>query len=156
MVHHWIPPCLKLPIQMLRSPGASRLHDLRNRRGTEHAVLGKPPTEPERLDAWQDPESRETATIWSSFPTITRSRCCTGTLTRNHSFRSILLEILSVLHLMSMVVRFRDSSGRFLPRSDSHQSAHGEVSRFTLAYEMNQGLLLGLDSQLELTSQIML
>ena len=24
------------------------------------------------------------------------------------------------------VVRFRDSSGRFLPRSDSHQSAHGE------------------------------
>ena len=41
------------------SPGASRLHDLRNRRRTEHAVLGKPPTESERVDAWQDPDGRE-------------------------------------------------------------------------------------------------
>ena len=37
-------------------PGASWLRDLGNRRRTEYADLGNPPTESERLDAWQDPD----------------------------------------------------------------------------------------------------
>ena len=40
-------------------PGASWLRDLRNLRRTEYADLGNPPTEPERLDAWQDPDGGE-------------------------------------------------------------------------------------------------
>ena len=39
--------------------GASWLRDLRNLRRTEYADLGSPPTESERLDAWQDPNGRE-------------------------------------------------------------------------------------------------
>ena len=52
-------------------PGASWLRDLRNLRRTEYADLGNPPTESERLDAWQDPDG--------PFLTISRSSCCTGT-----------------------------------------------------------------------------
>ena len=40
-------------------PGASWLWDLRNLTRTEYADLGNPPTESERLDAWQDPDGRE-------------------------------------------------------------------------------------------------
>ena len=39
--------------------GASWLCDLRNLRRTAYADLGSPPTESERLDAWQDPDGRE-------------------------------------------------------------------------------------------------
>ena len=53
------------------------------------------------------------------------------------------------------VVRLRDSSGRFLPRSDSHQSAH-EESENSSRSEMNQGLLLGMDSQSVLMRQVVL
>ena len=39
--------------------GASWLRDLRTQRRTEYADLGNPPTESERLDAWQVPDGRE-------------------------------------------------------------------------------------------------
>ena len=40
-------------------PGATRLRDLRILRRTEYVYLENPPTESERLDAWQDPDGRE-------------------------------------------------------------------------------------------------
>ena len=49
-------------------PGASWLRDLRNLRRTEYADLGNPPTESERLDAWQDPDGREQQQYGHLFP----------------------------------------------------------------------------------------
>ena len=49
-------------------PGASWLRDLRNLRRTEYADLGNPPTESERLDAWQDPDGRENQQYGHLFP----------------------------------------------------------------------------------------
>ena len=49
-------------------PGASRLRDLRNLRRTEYADLGNPPSESERLDAWQDPHGREQQQYGHLFP----------------------------------------------------------------------------------------
>ena len=46
-------------------PGASWLRDLRNLRRTD---LGNPPTESERLDAWQDPDGREPQQHGNLFP----------------------------------------------------------------------------------------
>ena len=45
-------------------PGASWLRDLR----TEYADLGNPPTESDRLDAWQDPDGREQQQYGNLFP----------------------------------------------------------------------------------------
>ena len=46
---------------------------------------------------------------------------------RNHDFNRVLLEILTLTSSSRVsAVRFRDSSGRFLPQSDSHQSVHDE------------------------------
>ena len=59
--------------------GASWLGDLRNLRRTEYADLGNPPTESRTFGCLARSRWERTATIWSSFPTITRSRCCTGT-----------------------------------------------------------------------------
>ena len=50
------------------SPGASWLRDLRNLRRTEYADLGNPPTESERLDAWQDPDGGEQQQYGHLFP----------------------------------------------------------------------------------------
>ena len=58
-------------------PGASWLRDLRNLKRTEYADLGNPPTESERLDAWQDPDGIEQKQ--HGHLTITRSRCYAGT-----------------------------------------------------------------------------
>ena len=49
-------------------PGASWLRDLRNLRRNEYADLGNPPTESERLDAWQDPDGREQQQYGHLFP----------------------------------------------------------------------------------------
>ena len=49
-------------------PCASWLPDLRNLKRTENADLGKPPTEYERLDAWQDPDGREQQQYGHFFP----------------------------------------------------------------------------------------
>ena len=49
-------------------PGDSWLRDLRNLRRTEYADLGNPPTESERLDAWQDPDGREQQQYGHLFP----------------------------------------------------------------------------------------
>ena len=48
--------------------GASRLRDLRILRRTEYADLGNPPTEAERLDAWQDLGGREQQQYGHYFP----------------------------------------------------------------------------------------
>ena len=56
-------------------PCAAWLRDLRNLRRTAYADLGNPPTESERLDAWQDPDGREQRQKWSPFHTIARSSC---------------------------------------------------------------------------------
>ena len=60
-------------------PGASWLRDLRNPRRTEYANLRNPPTESERLDAWQDPDGREQQQHGHLFPPSSDPRCCAGT-----------------------------------------------------------------------------
>ena len=49
-------------------PAASWLGDLRNLRRTEYADLGNPPTESERVSAWQDPDGREQQQYGHLFP----------------------------------------------------------------------------------------
>ena len=100
--------------------GASWLRDLRKLRRTEYADLGNPPTESERLDARQYPDGREPQQygIFSHHHQI--QMFCLHLQLQNPNFHRILLEILSVPHLVSMLF------GRLLPRSDSHQSAHDE------------------------------
>ena len=104
-------------------PGASWLRDLRNLRRTEYADLGNPPTESERLDAWQDPDGREQRQCGHLFlpspdPDVppTPESQLPQQLVRNPDSSSSRVS----------GVRFRGSSGRFLRRSDSHQSAHDE------------------------------
>ena len=137
-------------------PGASRLHDLRNRRRTEHAVVGKPPTESERLDAWQDPEGRETATIRSSFPTITRSRCCAGTSKSRITMSPLPVRIpvnfarsmLGILDLVTVLDVFS--------HDQIHIKAHTKSQQIHLACTRNQDLFFVMDSQSMSTRQIML
>ena len=132
-------------------PGASWLRDLRNLRRTEYADLGNVLTESERVDAWQDPDGREQQQYGHLFPPSPDPVVVPAPPTPESQFPQHLVRNPVSSSSRVDVVRFRDSSGRFLPRSDSHQSAH-----IRLACKMNQGLLLGLDSQSKLTSQIML
>ena len=74
---------------------------------------------------------------------------------QNHSFPSILSEILTVLRLVLMLFDFVTVLDGFC-HDQIHISVHTVNQRTHLACEMNQGLLLGSDSQSELTSQIML
>ena len=135
-------------------PGASWPRDLRNLRRTEYADLGNPPNESERVDAWQDPDGREQQQYGHLFPPSPDPDVVPAPH-QNHSFRSILLEILSVLHLMSMLFDSVIVLDGFF-HDQIHIQAHTVSQQIHLACEMNQGLLLGLDSQLELTRQIML
>ena len=97
------------------------LRDLRNLRRTECADLGNPPTESERLDAWHDPDGREQQHLFPPSPDPdavpappTPESVSPQQPVRNPDSSSSRVS----------AVRFRGSSGRFLPQSDSHQSAH--------------------------------
>ena len=74
---------------------------------------------------------------------------------QNHSVHSNLLEILTILHLVSVLFDFVIVLDGF-----SHNQidirVHTMNERTRLACEMNQGFLLGLDSQSVLMRQIML
>ena len=105
-------------------PGASWLPDLRNLRRTEHADLWKPPTVSDRLGAWQDPGGREQQQCGHLFPPdpdVVPAPPTPESEFPQHRVRNPVSSSSRV-----NVVRFGDSSGRFLPRSDSHQSAHDE------------------------------
>ena len=107
-------------------PGASWPRDLRNLRRTEYADLGNPPAESERVDAWQDPDGREQQQYGHLFtpspdPDVVLAPQTPDSQFPQHPVRNPVSSSSRV-----NVVRFRDSSGRFLPRSDSHPSAHGE------------------------------
>ena len=136
-------------------PGASWLRDLRNLRRTECADLGNPPTESERLDAWQDPDAR-TAAVCSSFSHHHQIQMlCRHLQLQNHNFHRILLQILSVLHFVSMLFDFVTALDGF-SHDQIHIRAHTMSQRTHLVCEMNQGLFLGMDSQSVLMRQIML
>ena len=107
-------------------PGASCLRDLRNLRRTEYADLGNPPTESERLDAWQDPDGREQQQCGHLFPPSPDPDVVPAPPTPESQFPQHHGRNPDSSSARVNVVRFRDSSGRFLPRSDSHQSAHDE------------------------------
>ena len=109
-------------------PGASWLLDLRNLRRTEHADLWNPSTESECLDAWQDPDDREQQQHGHLFPPSPDPYVVPAPPNPEPQFPP---------HHVSLPGSFaprvnvgthqpRDSSGRFLTRSDSHQSIHDE------------------------------
>ena len=98
-------------------PGASWLFYLRNLRRTECADLGSPPTESERLDAWQDPDGREPQQNGYLFPPSSDSDVVPAPPTPESQ-----CEFAPRVH----VVRPRDSSGRFLPRSGSRDNTPDE------------------------------
>ena len=106
--------------------GASWLRDLRNQRRTGYADLGNPPTESERLDAWQDPDGTEPQQYGHLFPPSPHPDVVPAPPTpESQSPRHPVRTLVSSSSRVN-VVQPRDSSGRFLPRSDSHQSAHDE------------------------------
>ena len=102
-------------------PGASWLRDLRNLRRTEYADLGNPPTESERLDAWQDPDGREPQQHGHLFPPSPDPVVVPAPPTPESQFPPHPVGNPVSSSSRVNVVRLRDSSGRFLPRSDSHQ-----------------------------------
>ena len=84
--------------------GASWIRNLRNLRRT--LTLRNPPTESERLDAWQDPDDREQQQYGHLFPPSPDPVVVPAPPTPESQFPK---------HLVSVnVVRFGDSSGRFL------------------------------------------
>ena len=108
-------------------PGASRLRDLRNlRRRTEHADLGNPSTETERLDAWQDPDGREQQQNGNLVPPSPDPDVVPAPPTPESKSPQPSVRNPDNSSSRVSAVRFRDSSGRFLPQSDSHQSAHDD------------------------------
>ena len=126
LVHHWIPHCLKLPIQILRylvlhgfetceiSEELSTLILGILRLNQNVWMLGKIPMV----------ENSNNMVIFSHHHQI--QLLYRHIQLQNHSLHSNLLEILISSSSRVSAVRFRDSSGRFLPQSDSHQSAHDE------------------------------
>ena len=106
--------------------GASSLRDLRTQRRTEFADLGNPPTESERLDAWQVPDGREPQQHGHLFPPSPHPDVGPAPPTPESQFARHPVRTLVSSSSRVNVVQPRDSSGRFLPRSDSHQSAHDE------------------------------
>ena len=107
-------------------PGASRLRDLRNLRRTEYADLGSPPTESERLDAWQDPDGREPQQFGHLFPPSSDSDVVTAPPTPESQLPPHPVSIPVSFALRVNVVRPRDSSGRLLPRSGSRDHTPDE------------------------------
>ena len=107
-------------------PGASWLLDLRNSKRTENADVGNPPTEFERLDAWQDPDGREQQQWSHLFPPTPDADVVPSLQLQNHKFPAHPVRFPVSFSPRVNVVRPLDSSGHFLPRSDSHQSTHDE------------------------------
>ena len=134
---------------------SSWLRDLRNLRRTEYADLGNPPTESERWMLGKIPmvENSNHMVIISHHHQI--QMLCWHLQLQNHRFHSILLEILLALHLVSMLFDFVTVLDGF-SHDEIHIKAHTMSQQIHLACKMNQGLLLEMDSQSELTSQIML
>ena len=93
---------------------------------TEYADLGNPPTESERLDAWQDPGGREQQQHGHLFPPLHDPDVVLAPPTPESQYPPHPVRIPVSSSSRVNVVRPRDSSGRFLPRSDSHQSTHDE------------------------------
>ena len=115
------------------SLGASWLRDVRNLRRTKYANLGNPnpPTESERLDAWQDPNGREQQQYGHLFPPSPDHDVVPALPTPEPQFppHPVRLPVSFAPRVNVENPRPRDSSGRFLPRSDSHQSAHDESEK---------------------------
>ena len=107
-------------------PGASWLRDLRNLRRTEYADLGNPPTESERLDAWQDPDGREQQQFGHLFPLSSDPVVVPAPPTPESQFPQQPVRNPDNSSSRVSAVRFRHRCGRFLSQSDSHQSAHDE------------------------------
>ena len=106
-------------------PGASGLRDLRNLRRTEYADLGSPPTESERLYAWQDPHGREPQQYGHLFPPSPDSDVVPAPPTPESQLPPHPVSIPVSLDLVSMLLDLV-SSGRFLPRSDSRHNTPDE------------------------------
>ena len=66
---------------------------------------------------------------------------------QNHNFHRILLEILTFLHLVSMLFDFVTALDGF-SHDPIHIRVHTMNQRTHLACEVNQGLLLGMDSRI--------
>ena len=103
-------------------PGASWIRDLRNLRRTEYADLGNPPTESERLDAWQDPDGREQQLCGHLFTPSPDPDVVPAPPTPESHFPPHLVRNPVSSSSRVIVVRPRGSSGRFLPRSDSKRT----------------------------------
>ena len=135
-------------------PGASWLRDLRNLRRTEYADLGNPPTESERLDAWQDPDGREQQQYGhpSPDPVVVPAPPTPESQSPQQPVRNPDNSSSRV-----SAVRFHDSPGRILPPSDSHQSAHDESDTLSrMRNEPGSSSRDGQPSQSVLIRQIML
>ena len=122
-------------------PGASWLRDLRNLRITEYADLGNPPTESERLDAWQDPDGGEQQQYGYLFPTSPDPDVVLAPPTPESRFPQQPVRNPESSSSRVSVVRFRDS----LSHNQIHIRVHTMNQRTHLACEMNQGLLLGME-----------
>ena len=119
-------------------------------RRTEYADLGNPPTESERLDAWQDPDGREPQQYGHLFTPSPDPDVVPTPPTPESQFPPYPVGSPVSSSSRVNVVRLRDSSGRFLPRSDSQKSAHDESENsFRMRHEPG-------DSQSVLMRQIML
>ena len=90
------------------------------------ADLGNPPTESERLDAWQDPDGREQQQHGHLFPPSPDPVVVPAPPTPESQSPQQPVRNPDNSSSRVSAVRFRDSSGRFLPQSDSHQRAHDE------------------------------
>ena len=107
-------------------PGASWLRDLRNLRRTEYTDLGIPPTESERLEAWQDPDGRVPQNYGHSVPPSPDPDVVPAPPTPEQQHPSYPVNIPVSSAPRVNIVRSRDSSGRFLPRSDSLDNTPNE------------------------------
>ena len=78
------------------------------------------------MDAWQDPDGREQQQYGHLSPPSPDPDVVPAPPTPESQFQPHPVENPVSSSSRVNVVRFRDSSGRFLPRPDSHQSAHDE------------------------------
>ena len=94
----------------------------------EYADLGNPPTEYERLDAWQDPDGREQQQNGHLVPPPPDPDVVPAPPNPESQFppHPVSLPVSVAPRVNVGNHRPRDSSGRFLPRSDSYESTHDE------------------------------
>ena len=155
LVHHWIPHCLKLPIQILRY---LVLHGFETFEISEELstlslgililnqnvwILGKIPMVENSNNMVTFSHHRQIQLLYRHLQL------------QNQSLHSNLLEILTILHLVSVLFDFVTVQDGF-SHDQIHIKAHTVSQRTHLASDMNQGLLLGMDSQSVLMRQIVL